>query len=377
MRLRLLTLVMLLIGALTLAACGGQPITAEEIVQQMEEARDSMQDLHATVAVNFTTDEKSGSMLVESWMQKTGRTDEAGRPINKLRAEVLEAEEAEVEDTLFVSDGDTFWLYNRGENKVLTGNREALPSRSATDPVGATQAFQDMLERGLDAFDIEVLGEEQIAGQNTWKLELTPTTDTEEQLQLDGLVEITMWVSEELALPLKIDVDASDMGQGTLEVQSIAVDKGLSDELFNYDIPAGAEVVDAAELAAQMQPRAVTIDEAGTAVDFPVLVPQELPGDATLVEVQLIAGRTVIQNYVGSDVTFSVVQSSEEVGNDREPPAGSEVQTVTVRGQEATLITGSGAQQGSLLRWEEDGVRIVVAGTLSAEAAVSVAESLR
>jgi outer membrane lipoprotein-sorting protein len=344
----------------------------------METARDATQDLHATVALDFTTNEKSGNMLVEGWIEKTGETDEEGKPVYNMRAEVLEASEAEIEGSLLVSNGETFWAYNPEENTVLTGNKADMPERPETDPAGATEAFQDMLERGLDAFEIEVVAEEEIAGQPTWKLELTPTTDTEEQLQLDGLIDITMWVSqdEEFALPLKMAVDGSDMGSGTLEVRSFELNSGLDDDLFTFDIPEGAEVVDAAELAEQMRPRTMTLDEAAAEVDFPLLSPTVLPGDAALVEVQVLGGETVIQNYVGSGVTFSVVQSSDDVGAEREPPIGSEVEQVTVRGQEAMLVTGNGAQQGSLLRWEEDGVRLVVAGTLSAEDALSVAESL-
>lgn len=376
MQLRLFSLVMLLVSALVLSACGTQDITADEIVERMEDARDSLQDIHATVAIDFVTDERNGSMLIEGWLKKTEQVDADGEPVKKLRAEILEASEDRLVGTRLVSDGETFWVYNPDENKVLTGNKADMPDQPTTDPVGATEALRDMLEQGLDAFDIEVLGEEQIAGQETWKLALTPKTETEEQLQLDGLLTLTMWVDEELALPLKIEVDGSDMGQGTLEVRTLEVDTGLSDELFTFEIPAGAEVVDAAEVAEQMRPRSMTLDEAQAAVDFPLLVPTDLPGNATLIEVQVIAGETVIQNYVGGATTFSIVQSSNDVGADRQPPAGSEVQQVTLRGQEATLITGSGEQQGSLLRWEENGVRVVVAGTLSADEALRVAESL-
>lgn len=379
MRIRFVSLVLLLISALALTACSTDQITAEEIVERMEAARDAMQDLHATVAFDFTTTEKSGSMLVEGWLAKTDQTDEAGKPVYKMRGEVLEASEAKLAGSLVVSDGETFWAYNPAENTVLTGNKSDMPDHEATDPVGATAALQDVIERGLDAFDIEVLGEEEIAGQNTWKLKLTPTTDTEAQFQLDGLVEITMWVSEELALPLKLTIDGSDMGQATVEVRSIEVNTGLSDDLFTFTIPEGAEVIDAAELAEQMRPRTTTLDEARAAVDFPLLTPEVLPGDASLVEVQIIGGETVIQNFVGSGVTFSLVQSSEDVGGERQPPVGSSVSEVTVRGQPATLITGNDAQQGTFLRWQEGetGVWCVVAGTLSAEDALSVAESLQ
>ncbi|MCG8351430.1 MAG: outer membrane lipoprotein-sorting protein [Chloroflexales bacterium] len=377
MRFRFMSLTWLLAGALVLAACGQQPMTAEEIVERMETTRDSMDDVHTTVAFDFVTDQKNGSLTVEGWMKKTDRTDANGEPINKIRAVVVEATESDLQDTLLVSDGDTFWLYNPSENKVLTGTRADMPDQSLTDPVGATEALQDMIAQGLEAVNIEVLGEEQIAGQGAWKLNVTPKTETEQQLQLAGIVEATMWVDQERAIPLKLDIDASDMGQGTVEVRSIEMNTGLSDELFTFTPPTGAEVVQAADLTAEMQPRAATLDEARAAMDFPLLVPETLPGDAALVEVRLIGAHTVIQNYASGSETFSVVQSSEKAGDDRQPPAGSVVQEVDVRGHAATLITGGASEQGSFLRWEENGTRIIIAGTLSADDALAVAESLR
>lgn len=378
MRLRISLFILLIaFGIPLLAACAQEQMTAEEIVARVEQARDAMQDVHATVALDFTTSEKDGTILVEGWLKKTDLTDDDGHAIYQARAEVLEASEADMVGSTMVSDGETFWLYNPAENKVVTGNKADMPERSGPVPEDATAALQDIVTRGLEAFDIELVGEDVVAGNTTWQLELSPTSDTEQQLQLDGLVEIYMWVDQERDLPLKMSVDASDMGQGSVEVQSITIDSGLPDDLFTFPIPEGAEVVDAADLAAQYQPQMVTLDEARELVDFTLLTPTSLPGEATLVEVQVLQNQTVILNYVGSDVTISVVQSSRDVGDGRQPPVGSEVRQVSVRGHDATLITGDGDQQGSLLSWQEsDDVRMVIAGTLSGDEAVAVAESL-
>lgn len=348
MRFRITMLVLLLISALVVSACGQAQttISAEEIMQRMEAARDAMQDIRATVAFDFTSPEKSGSMLMETWLKKTDQTDAQDRPINMLRIEVREASDAQLQDARFVSDGEMFWVYHPDENRVLTGTREDLAEQPMTDAAGAARTFEDMLQRGLDAFDIEVLGEEQIAGQNTWKLRLTPASDTQQQLQLDRVVQVTMWVDEELALPLRIDVDASDMGRALFEVRSLDIDSDLSADLFTFTVPEGAEVVNVAELAAQMRPRSLSLEEAAAEVDFVLLSPADLPLDATLVDVQVIGDKMVIQNYVGSQVTFSIVQSGDEVGAERQPPIGSEVQTITVRDQEATLITSGDGSTG-------------------------------
>jgi outer membrane lipoprotein-sorting protein len=378
MVLYLRSLALLLVAALVLAACGAQQLTAEEIVQRMEATRAATNDAHATVALDFTSDQRSGTMEVEVWLEKTGQVDEAGQAISKTRAEVKQAAEADLVGTLLVNDGTTFWLYSPKDNRVLTGARSDLPRGAGAAAGGpTTQVLLDIVSRGMEAFDVELLGQEQVAGVNAHKLKLTPKTDTQQQLQLDGIVEVSMWVDEARALPLKVAIDASDMGKGTLEARALETNTGLADELFTYTPPAGAEVVQVADLMARMSPQSLTLDEARARVTFALLTPATLPDGTTLTEVQLVGEHTVIQNYTGGAVSFSVVQSSEDVGCDRQPPAGSAVQQISVRGQPATLITGSGTEQGSLLRWQENGVRFVIAGTLAAADAQQVAESLR
>jgi outer membrane lipoprotein-sorting protein len=367
-------LTLALIGTLLLAACGQQLPTAEEIVERMEAANAAMQDVHAVVAVTFNGTEQSGNLRAEVWMQRTGETDAAGRPISRVRAEVLEASEAELAGSLIVSDGTRFWLYNPSANTAITGQPDEMKDVPAAGGP-ATAMLQDIVQQGLDAVNLEVLGEEQVAGKNTWKVLVTPKPETTAQLRLDSAIQGTLWVDEELALPLKLILDASDFGQGNVEVQSIELNSGLSADLFSFTPPADAEIIQAAALAAQMQPRAVTLDEARTSVSFALREPTYLPAGLTLVEVRTVGTTTVILNYAGAGASLSIVQSNEDVGGDREPPAGSSVSEVTVDGVPATLIEGADGQ-GSLLRWEVDGLRYVVAGTLSGAEAVQVAEGL-
>ena len=364
-----------LLGALLLAACGNTLPTADEIVDRMEAARAATNDAHAVVAINFSSPDQTGTIVVEGWMQKTGASGPDGQPISRVRAEVLEASQAGMAGTLLVSDGTTFWLYNPSENTVVTGEAGKLKDATAGSPIGAATALTDIVSQGLDAVELEVLGTEQIAGKNTWKVSVAPKAETSSQLQLDGIIKGTLWVDEALALPLKLSVDASDLGQGSVEVRSIETNTGLSADLFSFTPPADAKIVQAAELAAQMEPKAATLDEARTAVSFALREPGYLPTGLTLVEVRVIGTMTVILNYAGDGGSVSLVQSNEEVGRDREPPAGSAVSEVPIGEATGTLITG-GDGQGSLLRWEQGGVRYVVAGTLSGDEAVKVAEGL-
>lgn len=369
-------LVLMLLGAVLLGACAQRLPTAEEIVEKMEAARAATQDAHATVAITFTSPEQTGSLVVEGWMQRIEAADAAGKPSARVRAEVREASEPDMVGAIVVSDGETFWLYSPSQNTVVTGKAEEMDDQGPASPTGATAALQDLVQQGLDAVDLEVQGEEQVAGKNTWRVKVSPKAETTAQLQLDGIVEGTMWVDEELALPLKLAIDASDLGEGTVEVRSIELNTGLSADLFTFTPPAGAEVVNAAELAEQMAPRAATVEEARTSVSFKLLEPTFLPDGLALVEVRVIGTDTAILNYAGGEQSLSLVQSNAgQPGGEREPPAGSSVERVTVRGVPGTLIRGADGQ-GSLLRWEEGGIKYVIAGTISGEQALQTAEGL-
>lgn len=371
MRFRLF--VVALIAALSLVACGQQPITAQEIVQRVEATRAATTDAHATVAIDLTTPDKSGTLVVEGWVKRiAGADDNAVPPPYKVHAVVLESSEATLVGATMVSDGTQFWFYSPNDKTVLTGSAADMADQAPSSTVGATQALQELVQQGLDAVDTELLGEEVVAGSNTWKLAVTPKADTQQRLRLDTMIKATMWVDTARAIPLKLEGDAGDLGSGKVEVRSIELNTGLSDALFTFAIPADAKVID----AAQLKPRAATLDEARTSAAFTVLTPTPPPAGAALVELRMIGSETVIQNFAGTGISFSLVQSRSELGNERQPPVGSQVAQVTVRGQAATLVT-SGEPQGSMLSWEENGVRIVIAGTLTGEQATTIAETLK
>ena len=75
---RLSSVVMLL--GLLLAACGVNDVTAEQIMQRMEAARNKLQTAYVTADLTLNTPDKSGTFTVESWAKKTDQTDAAGRP---------------------------------------------------------------------------------------------------------------------------------------------------------------------------------------------------------------------------------------------------------------------------------------------------------
>ena len=344
---------LLLVLGLILAGCGNR-ITAEEIVAKVRETVESTADAHGVVAVDVNVQGIEVAVTAEVW-EKTP---------NKLRLEVLEASRADLEGMMLVSDGEQATAYNPSRNLATVGPvgeiETPLPQQMLAE-------LQHLVQALLDASNAELTGEEMVAGQEAYKLTLTPKEEEGQEL-FPGGGTATVWVDKERWIVLKATYDGSTFGQGEMEVQSFELNPGLADDLFRFEVPEGVEVLD---VEAQ-QPEYLTLDEAKAQAEFPLLVPETVPGDAVLVEVVKANGSFVLRYDHSPDVSFTVVQGSELVG----PPPLGESQGITVRGQSATVITDE-ASGNTFLYWIEDGVTITVAGHISLDEALTVAESLR
>ncbi len=376
-------MLILVLATLMLAACGrGDTVTAEQIMEGMRQAREETEDAHAVAEVVTNGTQEDGRFAVELWMSKSGEVDAAGKPIARSRAKVLEASRAELLGTEIVNDGTTVWIYNPDRNTAVTGTITDLKQGAvgAQDPTAQMLRMQEQLQQILDGSEVEILAEnEPVAGLDAWKVKLTPKPETAEQMGIGSVIETTLWIEHERYVPLKGILDAKDLGRVEMTVRQIDVDKGIAPATFTFTPPTGAEVIDAAELARNARPATTTLDEARETTSFALLAPATLPEGVVLDEVQKLGmgGETVIQNYSGT-LAFSLVQTKGgETFGDGEAPAGAQTQQVTVRDQEATLITGSGSEQGVFLRWQENGITIIIAGALSADQAQDIAASMR
>ena len=353
---RLWVLSLLVALVLLLAGCG-QGITAEEIVAHVQETVANTQDAHAVVSASVNAQGMEMSATAEVWEQSP----------NRLRAVVLQTSQAEFADAVLVSDGQQAWYYEPSKNRVLVGPVEEIETPL---PQQLISEMQEMIQAVLDASEVELAGEETVAGKGAYKLILTPKEGEEgqEAVVFPGNGTATLWVDKEQWFVLKATYEAASFGQGSLEVQSFELNPGLSDELFTFDPPEGATVVD----VESQQPVALTLEEARAQADFPLLVPAYVPRGATLVEVFELSGSILLRYDHSPDVSFTVVQGPEPFG----PPPVGQVQPLTIRGQSATVVTDE-VGGNTFLYWLENGVMMAVGGHLTVDDAIQVAESLQ
>jgi outer membrane lipoprotein-sorting protein len=337
--------------ALLLGGCQRKP-TAEEIVAKLKEVEASTEDAHAILEFNAQGQGMDEELVVEVWEKKP----------NKFRAEVLEANDSEFVGAINVTDGRQVWMYEPSKNEVVVD--EVGPDEPSSFRE-AIQHMEDMIRQTLDAIDAELVGEEDVAGVATYKLELTPREDDEAILPAGS--QVTLWVDQERWVVLQAYFSGGIAGEGQMRVRSFELNTGLADDRFRFEIPEGAKVTKAED----KRPKPLTLDEARVQADFTLLVPAYLPEGATLVDV-LTVDEAFILHYDHSMTSFTVIQGQPQ--GVREAPAGQKTE-VTVRGQTANLITdGLG---NSFLTWTEDGVAITIAGRISQEEILKVAESLQ
>ncbi len=334
---------------LLLLGCGPEEsITAGEIMSKVRETWEGAVDIHATWELTLDVGVIQDQLVVEIWR----------KPPDKLRAEVLEAASVEFRGMTLVSDGTQAWLYNASRHEVTAGEPDSVRLPLVQDVMESI----DELLRTADVGQVKLLGTEKMPAGEGYKLEMP---------YLDG-GRALLWISKEYWVPLKVEYTGQTLGKGTLVARSLELNTGLSDDIFVFETPADAQLVTHdTQHAAGAKSQALTLEEARARAGFPLLVPAYLPEGVTLVNVFQL-DEAIAFNYDGP-APFTIVQSRSEAI--AQVPQTGTAQRIALRGTEATLIADE-AQGGIFLAWSENGVNISIAGAISVEEALKVAESL-
>lgn len=351
-----LGLAVLLVSALLLSACQSGP-TAEEIVTKMKEVQASVEDAHAVVDFSVRAQTLEMEFAVEMWEKSP----------NKFRLEVLEDSEERFAGVVSVTDGHQVWMYHPGENEAVTGQVGEFGVDEPLDPRQVIEQMQEMIDQVLDHSDVELDGEEELAGVPTYRLVFTPKEGEESNLPLPLRGDATLWVEQDRWVALQAHFEGGSLGEGWMRVRSYEFNAGVPDERFRFEIPEGTHV----RTVEEVQPTPMTLDEALAEAVFSLRVPTYVPEGATLIDVFKIDGAYVFR-YDHSATSFTIVQGTSESSGHF--PAG-ETAEVSVQGEIGTLVTDGLGH--AFLSWSEDRVAITIAGRVSQEEILRIADSLQ
>ncbi len=342
----------------TLAACvpARQP-TADEIVAQMQQAEAQVKDYHAVVETVLTTPDGGERAFVQEIWRKAP---------DLLRAELKEGPAGMV-GQVTVFDGERVWFYDPHFNRVQILPVEApfqLPQREMEAAMWAT--VEELLREGTANY----LAEEAVAGRKAHKVQLIPRPGTDLFTALGG-EPMTVWIDQEHARRLRMDIPLAGGGHYTLQYRAIEYNIGLPDSLFQFTPLLGAEAVPEEARVKVPVVKRTDLAEAQRAIGFPLLLPAYLPTGMSFVEARVVeGGGSVTLIYAGDEGSLTITEArAMGVGL---PDIGQEI---SLRGTTARL-----QRQGDRflsLRWQEGGLVIFVSGTIPEEEALEIARSMK
>ena len=338
---------------------------------------------HAELSFEYTAPEKSGRGAVEVWGRKEAGPN--GEPA--FRVVVLDAgdEYAESVGSTAVSDGAQVWFYRPDKNTVYVGTVEEMKARMK-EGHGAEltghdlpdyseedmpQTPEEAVDKLLEYFTAERSGTVEINGMTANELRLVPIPEQmpDEFRANGGLFDI--WLRTDDSAPLGVEFSGAAVGSAKITASVLELYQGaddIDDSLFTFDIPAGAEVVQLADL----EPPSLSLEEAADLAEFDVLTPQFLPAAARLEGVNEVRGAVVQRYRLPDGASFTIAQGA---ANAARTPDGANGEAVTVNGFDGMLYQDDDGTR-TLLTWSDDKVTYWIGGDLPAETAIEIANSL-
>lgn len=361
----------LLLTALVSAFVIMQPSARDILVETLETSK-TIENGHAIVEIDVDSPEEKVSATVEVW----GRHEQEGP--RAFRLQVLETDKEEAAGAVIVSNGETVWAYSPAQGKVFAGTvEEARAAMEEKQPMGDEfnrevfehpENAEDAVGKLLEYFEAARTGSEQIGTADAYILELKPIPEQmpAEYTAVGGL--INLWIDENRNVALAAAYTGGSMGEVRVRARELEINQGVDEALFTFEIPAGVEVIRFAD----MKPESITLDEAAASAEFEVLAPEVTPAGATLVDVVNMRG-AIVQRYTLTDGgSFSIAQGQ----SDETMKPSTEEQSVEVRGVTGKLFSSEDGDR-VLLTWSEGEVFFYVAGDLTADQALDIAESLK
>ncbi len=342
------------------AGCVDDQVSAEEIAEQMQQKNDLIEDSSFTLYMTMSLMGQE-SVMEQDMVQKK----------EKMRS--FTKQPAEQAGTIVVSNGETMWTYDPRQNSVVVMEMPDVD-------LGQELNYAGLIANFLNESDVSFSGMEKIDGRNTFIMTLGPKEEESSGSIFTGNIKV--WVDEETWMPLKYDIyDPDGNVIISAEVRNLQVNTGISDEVFEFDIPEGAEVttIDMNEFAL---PEDITLEEAQEKADFEILLPSYVPegyefDHASLFDnSEFTSGSQVLQRvtlmYKNDDSNLHITEIFYESGFPG-PTEFSGSESVDVNGSPGDFVEVYG---NKMLRWDVDGIDLTITGSLDKDELLEIAGSM-
>jgi hypothetical protein len=230
------------------------------------------------------------------------------------------------------------------------------------------QTPEEAVDKLLEYFTAERAGSTDMDGTAANQLRLVPIPEQmpDEFRANGGLLDV--WLRSADSAPLGVEFSGAAVGSGKITASLLELNQGIDDAVFTFTIPEGAEVVPLADL----EPPALSMEEAADLAEFEMLAPTSLPAAARLQGVNQVRGAIVQRYRLPDGASFTIAQGAADAGR---TPDDAQGEAITVRAQQGLLYQDDGGSR-TLLTWSEDGVTFWIGGDLTADEVIGIADSL-
>jgi len=318
--------------SLTLVACNTDlnNMSSEEIYNNVVQSYEEPVSYYAESFIDFGEED---SIIMKEWRNKD----------NKIRTE---AYQNDVLASIAVNDGKFIWSYDAATNEVLYFELDEASLESLNQPM--SEQAKILLDTIKESHTLEVIGEDKVANRDTLHVKATPKNNVDELIG-----ELEVWIDKETWFMLKSVTSIEDY-ESVAEYTTFEVNPKLEEELFVFETPEGATLVDMDEMFKET--KVASIEEARTYVEKPFLYLEETDSiklnDIVVSQIQDIED-SVNLNYFKEDLPyFSLIISPIDEEN---VPYKNEFENI--RGQEGIVEELSTFK---MITWVEDGYGYVV-----------------
>ncbi|WP_192868129.1 outer membrane lipoprotein-sorting protein [Calderihabitans maritimus] len=335
----------ILILAVVLTGCQANLLSADQIAAKMKAANEKINSYESKMEMTVKMGGQTQTTIIKQWMK---------RP-DLMRVEAESSEDGKI---LSVSDGKRLWTYMEKKNQVMVFDVPGEIKKQQEEMGFLTE----MVDRFLKEFEIEVVGQEKVAGRDCYILNLTPKQDAEFPLG-----KIKLWVDRESWMPLKQEIK-NDQMQVTMTYKEIRYNVDLDDNLFKFEAPPGVKVKEV-----NLEPKKLTLEEARKTADFQVFEPTYLPEGVTLQDIRQFEfdQTSLMLNYrAPGEQNLTIMESKPRKDEMAQPWA----EKIMIGSYEGQVITRNNF---TILSWVQDGTQIVITGTYDKETMVKIAESMK
>jgi outer membrane lipoprotein-sorting protein len=369
-----------------LAACGGSstsqaptkptptpspaPAQGQQLLAKAAQTLKTAKTLHAIFNLTAAGSAFNGTVKTEVWNMYP----------DKSRSVVLQSTIRQLSrGTVTVSNGKQLWQYDPAKKVVYTGQ---VSDNTGTPTTGASRdqnqfimnIVQSVLTRsnatlisssasinGHDAYDVHVVSPAPGSGQPG----SAGTGSNSGNFNYDGHV----YIDKTSSLPVQVKLTIQGFGQVALDVPTLVLNQPLDNSLFTFVPPPGVQVLPFPKTGTT-KTGSITLAEAERQAGYHLL---SIPTSHTEYQLRGVdalgapGNQIFTLNYVKSNSSFAI---SEGKSLANLPGSG---QQISLRGTTATL---SSVGSTMTLTWTEKGVGIQIAGNLSKNEIVAIANLL-